>query len=131
MAIFTINIQDSGILDTGQLDLNVYYGNVNQLPTTESNIKANQNILIEKEFIKLDFTNDFKNFYIAIPNSISLEQALNYRNFYEDLTDQFKENTSNITITEDSQNVLYTIYNFTIDRNFLSPLELIINLKTI
>lgn len=131
MAIFTINIQDSGILDTGQLDLNVYYGNVNQLPTTETNIKANQNILIEKEFIKLDFTNDFKNFYIAIPNSISLEQALNYRNFYEDLTAQFKENTSNITITEDSQNVLYTIYNFTIDRNFLSPLELIINLKTI
>lgn len=131
MAIFTINIQDSGILDTGQLNLNVYYGNVNSLPTTETDIKANQNILIEKEIIKLDFTNSFKNFYIAIPNTISLEQALNYRNFYEDLTDQFKSNTSNITINEDSQNVLYTIYNFTIDRNFLSALELIINLKTI
>lgn len=131
MAIFTINIQDSGLLDTGELDLNVYYGNVNQFPTTETDIKANQNILIEKEFIQLDFSNDFKNFYIAIPNSINLNQVLNYKNLYEDLTTQFKSNTLNISIIEDSQSVLYTVYNFSVDRLFLSPLGLIINLKTI
>jgi hypothetical protein len=131
MAIFNLTISDAGNFDTGLLDLNVYYGTIENFPTTETQLKNLNNLLIEKKYIELEFSNEYSKHIIALPSTINLNQILNVNNLYEDITFNFKQNNSSLQIEQDSQNVNYTLYKLELDRKTLENFKLLINLTSI
>jgi hypothetical protein len=131
MAIFNLTISDAGNFDTGLLDSNVYYGTIENFPTTETQLKNLNNLLIEKKYIELEFSNEYSKHIIALPSTINLNQILNVNNLYEDITFNFKQNNSSLQIEQDSQNVNYTLYRLELDRKTLENFKLLINLTSI
>jgi hypothetical protein len=131
MAIFNLTISDAGNFDTGLLDSNVYYGTIENFPTTENQLKNLNNLLIEKKYIELEFSNEYSKHIIALPSTINLNQILNVNNLYEDITFNFKQNNSSLQIEQDSQNVNYTLYKLELDRKTLENFKLLINLTSI
>jgi hypothetical protein len=131
MAIFNLTISDAGNFDTGLLDSNVYYGTIENFPTTETQLKNLNNLLIEKKYIELEFSNEYSKHIIALPSTINLNQILNVNNLYEDITFNFKQNNSSLQIEQDSQNVNYTLYKLELDRKTLENFKLLINLTSI
>jgi hypothetical protein len=131
MAIFNLTISDAGNFDTGLLDSNVYYGTIENFPTTENQLKNLNNLLIEKKYIELEFSNEYSKHIIALPSTINLNQILNVNNLYEDITFNFKQNNSSLQIEQDSQNVNYTLYKLELDRKILENFKLLINLTSI
>jgi len=128
MAIFTINIEDSVEFDTGILDLNVYYGTVNNFPTNETTLKEDSSQLIEKELLKLNFNSGTKHF-IALPSNISISQIININNLHEDITDLFVQNGSTITVTVTSIDVNYNLYELETAREYSDNFNLIIKIS--
>jgi len=128
MAIFTINIEDSVEFDTGILDLNVYYGTVNNFPTNETTLKEDRSQLIEKELLKLNFNSGTKHF-IALPSNISISQIININNLHEDITDLFVQNGSTITVTVTSIDVNYNLYELETAREYSDNFNLIIKIS--
>lgn len=131
MAIFNLTISDAGNFDTGLLDSNVYYGTIENFPTTETQLKNLNNLLIEKKYIELEFSNEYSKHIIALPSTINLNQILNVNNLYEDITFNFKQNNSSLQIEQDLQNVNYTLYKLELDRKTLENFKLLINLTSI
>jgi hypothetical protein len=131
MAIFNLTISDAGNFDTGLLDSNVYYGTIENFPTTENQLKNLNNLLIEKKYIELEFSNEYSKHIIALPSTINLNQILNVNNLYEDITFNFKQNNSSLQIEQDLQNVNYTLYKLELDRKTLENFKLLINLTSI
>ena len=129
MAIFTINIEDSVEFDTGILDLNVYYGTVNNFPTNETTLKEDSSQLIERELLKLNFNSGTKHF-IALPSNISISQIININNLHEDITDLFVQNGSTITVTVTSIDVNYNLYELETDREYSDTFNLIMKITT-
>jgi len=128
MAIFTINIEDSVEFDTGILDLNVYYGTVNNFPTNETTLKEDSSQLIERELLKLNFNSGTKHF-IALPSNISISQIININNLHEDITDLFVQNGSTITVTVTSIDVNYNLYELETAREYSDNFNLIIKIS--
>jgi hypothetical protein len=128
MAIFTINIEDSVEFDTGILDLNVYYGTVNNFPTNETTLKEDSSQLIERELLELIFNSGTKHF-IALPSNISISQIININNLHEDITDLFVQNGSTITVTVTSIDVNYNLYELETAREYSDNFNLIIKIS--
>lgn len=107
MATFNIQVNKKNNLNVG--NLNLYYGTVNTIPTTESNILSLNNKLINSTLIDIEILNISNKHIIAIPENVLLINILDIKNSYEEYIENFNQiNTIEINTNEGIVN--YKIY---------------------
>lgn len=117
MATFNIQVNKKNSINIG--DLNLYYGTVNIIPTSESDILNLNSKLIDSTLIDIEILNNTNRHIIAIPENVLLINVLDVKNSYEEYVENLNQiNTIEINTNEGLIN--YKVYLLETERAFFN-----------
>lgn len=109
MAIFNINIEDSGTILNPE-NLNIYYGSSNLFPSDAATIKLLNTQPLKKKVIDFELNNIFRRHSIILPVGVYFESIVNVNNLNELITEQY-EKTNDTYIIDGFNYYLYKLEN--------------------